>query len=255
MLSLPIFYHDPVVWNYNSQVCEGDSVEIIFYNNQYSGTQLEYIVNKSGASTNETFIFDNDPNVTPYDTLVITNVTENFGVYFTYDSGSNCPINEEVYVNVSKKPNAGEDGVLNTIVGDLPTDEELFNALEGNPDNNGDWSTENEIDYLYIVPSVGGCLVPDTAKVVFDNTFLSVTENNLEEVNCYPNPFNDELTIQLSNKGSYTIRLFDLNGKMLIGKEYVNTNEVILNMIGIPKGVYLIKVTSLNYAAQKRIIK
>lgn len=97
--------------------------------------------------------------------LIRPNVTLNMaGEYSLTISVNGC--NDTAFINVIviPKPNAGTDGMLEIIQGLEPTQQELFNALEGTPEINGTW-VKKEGFYEYIVTS-DFCKNKATAKVV-----------------------------------------------------------------------------------------
>ena len=90
---------------------------------------------------------------------------------------------------------------------------------------------------------------------------LSTVDNTLENINIYPNPFNESISIKLPNQiSSYTIELFDISGRIIYNskKTNVSTNTINITNLGtLSKGTYLLKVTDLNNnkAIVKKLIK
>ncbi len=67
-------------------------------------------------------------------------------------------------IEVISPANAGTNGTLTICKGTTPTDDELFNALEGTPDRGGDW-THNGTEHIYTVKSKSPCTADATATV------------------------------------------------------------------------------------------
>lgn len=83
------------------------------------------------------------------------------------------------------------------------------------------------------------------------------TNYNLELIT-YPNPSNDKINIQFSNPYliKFDIRLYDLQGKLVYSEKY-NTNNIQIDVSNLSKGVYVLKVNSLEIpaTAHDKIIK
>ncbi|WGD34160.1 M14 family zinc carboxypeptidase [Olleya sp. YS] len=86
---------------------------------------------------------------------------------------------------------------------------------------------------------------------------LSIEDNTLENLNIYPNPFKETISIKLPNQiSSYNIELFDISGRVIYNstKKNVSTNTInITNLGDLSNGTYLLKITDLNN--NKSIIK
>lgn len=81
-------------------------------------------------------------------------------------------------------------------------------------------------------------------------------DNNIEVRNffhVYPNPVTDVFNI-VSQELIESVELYDLKGKLL-SKKVQNTSECILSAADLPKGVYLIKVTSQKGVYTEKIVK
>jgi len=66
------------------------------------------------------------------------------------------------------------------------------------------------------------------------------TKNHLK---VYPNPVDDELTIQTAQKiRNGNISVFNVNGKCLFNSEFSNLNEITINILHLKKGLYIIKL-------------
>jgi hypothetical protein len=98
-----------------------------------------------------------------------------------------------------------------------------------------------------------GCIDTSACVVV---TTVGVLENNFgSSFNVYPNPTNGNFTIDLGdNYNSFTVKMTDLNGRIIQSKEYHNTN--LLNLkIDQSAGVYLLIIESAENKAIVRLIK
>ncbi len=75
----------------------------------------------------------------------------------------------------------------------------------------------------------------------------------LAEVKVWPNPFSNEITIQLSTAG-FEVQLFDINGTRLYASIATQTEKTI-NTEGFSSGVYFISVTQNSQTFRAKMIK
>ena len=80
------------------------------------------------------------------------------------------------------------------------------------------------------------------------------------DVQAYPNPFNDDLTIELDNFGNRPARIevFDMLGKLIYtGKVAAPQNyyETILNLSNLPPAAYNIRVSTNDFVINKNVVK
>ena len=74
------------------------------------------------------------------------------------------------------------------------------------------------------------------------------------EIKVYPNPTTEFLNIDFKNEGSYTISIYDLNGKQLFNRISTAQNFK-LNVAHFSKGIYILKISnSSKNTAHKLII-
>ena len=167
-----------------------------------------------------------------------------------------------------------EDNVNPTVVG-----QDIIIDLNGNPsisitpedlDNgsfdNCDYTISIDIDtftmsgvydiVLTITDSVNNSTSVTVTVTVTDNT-LGVEENSFEikNIKLYPVPTKDILNIKIPNnieKGH--LKLFDINGKLVMEKELENETSV-LSLQNLQDGIYILKITIDNKTISKRVIK
>ena len=84
---------------------------------------------------------------------------------------------------------------------------------------------------------------------------------SIEEVNdqvqlkVYPNPFTDKVHVKLDRVGDYKLMVFDVTGKVLTEKSYMNTNHMNLNLEQLAAGEYLLKVINDEFVQTRMITK
>lgn len=76
---------------------------------------------------------------------------------------------------------------------------------------------------------------------------LGLSETKTTQIQVYPNPGNGELTVKNSGSEIQRIELVDLSGKLVYTKGIESNNhEVVLDISGLKKGLYLMKVQTQN---------
>lgn len=99
----------------------------------------------------------------------------------------------------------------------------------------------------------------DTIEGEFNTNVLSVEEFDADKVFAiYPNPADNEITIQSTSnllKAGADIELYDMLGRRVIN-ETLNSpvEEQKVNVSSLNEGVYILKVSSQNVSATKRIV-
>lgn len=75
-------------------------------------------------------------------------------------------------------------------------------------------------------------------------------------ISVHPNPFDDEINIQLSEKDDYCVTLFDLKGQIIHREEFPSTLSMSINgLIELEKGVYLVKIQSNKRTVTRIVIR
>ena len=91
-------------------------------------------------------------------------------------------------------------------------------------------------------------------KVVFAPT-VSANNPGLErQVRLYPSPFTKQLTVELSDVPAATLRLFDVQGK-LVAEKAIQTGTSEITTADLPKGMYYAVITSGNLSTRKAVVK
>ncbi len=93
----------------------------------------------------------------------------------------------------------------------------------------------------------------DTVKV-YMNKSTSV-ENILSgnQIKIYPNPATSQIHVNTPGLTDFTLNIKKINGKTILTK-HCNQEQNILNMEGIPKGIYLLQISNENMIETKKII-
>ncbi len=88
-----------------------------------------------------------------------------------------------------------------------------------------------------------------TSNKLTNNSFEAFS---ITDTPTYPNPFNEIINISLDKEDFNIVKLIDLSGRLIIKKEFTNTNTATIKNLGeLDKGIYLLQV----YDKNNRIIK
>ena len=130
----------------------------------------------------------------------------------------------------------------------------------GSDDNSQNSHTEDYTIVVVAANSAKKSTIPDGARTVIDTAIkTSVNEVPFDGFNLSPNPstgaFN--LTFQVINTEKVTVQLFDLSGRLLGERKYLNTKNNFSENIffeSTSAGVYLLKVSNGNKQAIRKLI-
>jgi hypothetical protein len=93
---------------------------------------------------------------------------------------------------------------------------------------------------------------------IYNIATLSITTNSFgPQFKAYPNPSNGSTNIELgSSFQDVNISIFDLLGKEVMHKTYIDTNKLKIDTQQLPAGVYIVKVeVKTNKASLKLVVK
>ena len=89
------------------------------------------------------------------------------------------------------------------------------------------------------------------------NSTMAVNDVKKSDLTVYPNPFTNELTIQLPEnmKGNVTFKVTDLSGKTVYTQNRQNEKSFVFNGSSLAKGVYIVTVENNGKVVAKKVIK
>jgi hypothetical protein len=96
-----------------------------------------------------------------------------------------------------------------------------------------------------------GVMIDD---LVINGTLSVSNDELLESLSIYPNPSEDLFNIRWNTNEQATISLYNYMGKLIFTEKSTRFNSHTLHMKGYSKGLYLVKITSDNKQATKKII-
>ena len=189
---------------------------------------------------------------------------------FNYVVSDGCAIDQATAsVIVHAAPSAGEDGTF-TVCLNEPFN--LLSGLGGNVDLDGTWyDPSNQVlgasldtsgniagsfNYDYIVESAYCPNDTSNVLVIVDGScdFTANVNELTQNVSIYPNPTKGDLTIQWDGVGHASVKVFDIQGKLVLSTQMVE-NNMTLSLNQCENGVYLIQVESNHTKVIRRIIK
>ncbi|WP_188459648.1 T9SS type A sorting domain-containing protein, partial [Psychroflexus planctonicus] len=106
---------------------------------------------------------------------------------------------------------------------------------------------EGENNYTFNVdPNINPSTAFNRFKIEFRETNLSIIDNEITEVNIYPNPVDHQFNLVLPHKASnYTFTIYDLLGNPISNTEFnavEDNNTISVTNFNEPAGVYFIKI-------------
>jgi len=89
-----------------------------------------------------------------------------------------------------------------------------------------------------------------------ENKTMGIKEADETNLAVYPNPFTNELNIQLPEnvKGSYTFKISDITGKIIYSRQQTE-KLFVFNGFSLPKGVYILSIESNGKIIAKKVVK
>jgi len=76
-----------------------------------------------------------------------------------------------------------------------------------------------------------------------------------ENINLYPNPTSDKITISNNETSKEThVSIIDIQGKLIMDNKFRNQNLLEFDVSGIAKGIYLVKVQTDNCVETKKLV-
>ena len=96
---------------------------------------------------------------------------------------------------------------------------------------------------------------PDFETCFPDITTVSVSMfGNKKEIEIFPNPASDKITIYSQSSRILEVKIYDLTGTCLYQKFYTETNRIDLNTDYFPKGMYVLKVKDERDTISSKIV-
>lgn len=226
------------------------------------------------ASRQGTWMFPANPGVLVQDSLIIaTTLAEGtFEAWFILSTP--CGADTTVAtINIYGPSQAGMNGTLNVCLNE-PIN--LFDGLSGNADLAGDWyDPSNQLlpnsqptasnipgSFNYDYVTTNGVCPADTAlvEVIVDGDcdWLSIGEEELNEISVYPNPATNVINIvNPANTSALKVEIFDVNGRIVATDDNAleNSTEGSIAIDHLETGIYTLRVYGENGHKTFKIVK
>jgi hypothetical protein len=88
---------------------------------------------------------------------------------------------------------------------------------------------------------------------VFFEIPLSVSENDMENLEVFPNPASGSITIKLRQTAQSTLTVFDAQGSKVFNEVFEDTITII-DLNNFPKGIYLLHVQQKNKLYIRKVV-
>jgi len=136
----------------------------------------------------------------------------------------------------------------------------IVNGDEGNPisgnASGGTTSvptTNNQSYEIEVWAYVDGVNVDDPDVYFEVGSPLSVNKTEIENFSFYPNPvINDEFSVSTKTNSLKTVKLYDINGKIILEKQIQNRETI--QTSNLNSGIYILKVKENGRSATKKLI-
>lgn len=107
---------------------------------------------------------------------------------------------------------------------------------------------------VFVLPSNANCTGTTMNYSVTVSACTGLNEDNLIAAKVYPNPTNGILNIETTN-AIESIQILDINGKLVVSENNVNTNNITMNVGSLNNGVYLLRAKLVSgEVANSRIV-
>ena len=118
----------------------------------------------------------------------------------------------------------------------------------------------NDDNYIYsftVDQSITESVASDRFEIRFDNTTLGVDDFEAAGISMYPNPVEDQVTLDLSqfNEQARQLSLYDVTGKLLNNYTIDNQENYEINMSNYASGLYIVKIETASGQWQRKLIK
>lgn len=99
----------------------------------------------------------------------------------------------------------------------------------------------------------GSTSAPNSVYIKPPSQPTKITPAHHATIHVYPNPSKEIIYIQQARNGRFA--LYDINGKKRMRQKSINSNHEKIDISGIPKGIYLIRIKTGNQVKTRKIIK
>ncbi len=113
----------------------------------------------------------------------------------------------------------------------------------------GTFNTADSLYYSVEVESDNGCVGSDTILVVVENC-LGVEENKALDFSIYPNPANENVTIDINGKA--ILKITDMSGRIVLQSRQI-VDKQIIDISSLESGSYMVLIDEGNKVYQQKL--
>lgn len=107
----------------------------------------------------------------------------------------------------------------------------------------------NDPDFpLIVMPPIGLGFAPWTGRL-----WTTIEEPEFKTI-IYPNPTSAEINVELEQALSGVVELLDVRGQVFYKSKLEQRDQINVSVREIPRGIYILKITSGNYRILKKIL-
>ena len=99
--------------------------------------------------------------------------------------------------------------------------------------------------------TTASCNSTASITITFDNC-IGIEEIKNYNLNVYPNPVNDNFTINVDFEDNYELQIYDNQGKMVLFQQMTGTVKNI-DVSGLQQGVYVLSISEGNQVIRKKL--
>ncbi len=170
-----------------------------------------------------------------------------------------CTANDEITINVVESITitydvineiGGADGEINiTVTGGLaPYLFDWDNDITGDFDDDEDLTDLTYGFYEVVVRGEAEC---EASEIIYVDTQVGIEEEGIELLQLYPNPTQNNLTLQLA--GSFTYTVYSLESKLVLAGQGIDQESIFVG--SIEDGTYLIEIQNENGVQRTQFVK
>lgn len=89
-------------------------------------------------------------------------------------------------------------------------------------------------------------------RLLMNGGWLSLNENNLNNIKLYPNPSNGIVNIKSNQNDRYSVEIYDLVGNLILNT--TKQGDSIIDLSSFVNGIYVVKISTNENSVSKRIV-
>jgi len=137
---------------------------------------------------------------------------------------------------------------------DIPAGDSLVSNSKYNIWISEECPVDKEILIEVIISSSGHVCWRDTFSISVQATGLIIDDVRTRKTRIYPNPTNNQLTIETEKSDLYSIEITSMNGQMIQSGTFTGTTHQI-DLSSFQKGVYFITIRSRDFVTTRKVVK